>query len=263
MHQCAHDARMQVIAVAERLSARPGRLSLVRGAVVAMLLLASGIAAGWFLLATPILEDFMIAGPRPTPSQAVAGVVAGALAILIPAGFLLLGVAQAVATVERFVAARPRPHLHRLARDLGDEYLVVTGLRLPDGRRIPELVLGPFGLAVLAEAPNFAGIRRVGGRWEARDRRGRWTSVESPEDRTLRDTERVRRWLGAHERDFVVKVYAAIVSAEPGIARTPGCTVVAPSNVATWIGSLPPQRGLTAARRADLHSLIREAAGTA
>lgn len=252
---------MQVIAAFERSSVRPGRWAVARGLLVAALLVASGLAVGWLLLATPVLEDLMVTGPRPTPAQTAVGIVAWALAIVVPGGFLLLGVAMAVSTFERAAGDRPRSQLHRLAGDLGDDYLVVTGLRLPDGRRIPELVLGPFGIAVLAEAPTYAGVRRIGGRWEMRDRRGRWTTVESPQDRTVRDAERVRRWLGAHERDFVVKVHAALVSADPTIDRTPGCIVVAPGDVATWIGSLPPQRGLTTARRDELHALIREAAG--
>lgn len=261
MHHLGNHAGMQVIAATEHSSARPGRRAVVRGALIAALLVVAGLGVGWFLLATPVLSGLMVTGPRPTPAQTVAGIVAWALAIIVPGGFLILGVAHAVSTVERIVGGRPGSQLHRLARQLGDDHLVVTGLRLPDGRRIPELVLGPFGIAVLAEAPTFAGVRRIGGRWEMRDRRGRWSVVESPQDRTLRDAERVRRWLGAHERDFVVKVHAALVSADPAIERSPGCSVVAPGDVVAWLQSLPPQRGLTAARRDELHALIREAAG--
>lgn len=253
--------RMQVVAATEPSFVRPGRRAVVRGAAIAVLLLAAGVSLGWFLLTTPVLRDVMIAGPRPTPTQMIAGVVAWALALVVPAGFVLLGVAQAVGTLERAAASRLRPHLNRLARELGDDYLVVTGLRLPEGRRIPELVVGPFGIAVIAEAPTFAGMRRMGGRWEMRDARGRWTAVDSPLDRTIRDGERIRRWLGEHDRDFVVKVHAAVVSADPDIGRAPGCTVVAPGDVVAWLRSLAPQRGLTPARRDHVVELVGQLAG--
>ena len=51
-----------------------------------------------------------------------------------------------------------------------------------------------------------------GRRWELRDDRGRWVPIEAPVDRASRDAERVRGWLGGEDRDFVVRVYAAIVT---------------------------------------------------
>ena len=50
-------------------------------------------------------------------------------------------------------------------------------------------------------------------------------------------------------RDFVVRVYAAIVTDEKDIERTPTCAVVPPSELAAWIQALPTQRGLNAERR--------------
>ena len=47
----------------------------------------------------------------------------------------------------------------------------------------------------------------------------------------------------------MVRVYAAIVTDEKDIERTPTCAVVPPSELAAWIQALPTQRGLNAERR--------------
>ena len=68
--------------------------------------------------------------------------------------------------------------------------------------------------------------------------------IEAPLDRASRDAERVRGWLASDDRDFVVRVYAAIVTDDKTVDRTPACAVVAPAELAGWIAALPPQRGL-------------------
>ena len=107
---------------------------------------------------------------------------------------------------------RPRTVTSRLAKALGPEYVGVTGLIVPGGRRLHEMVLGPFGILVLAVVPPPNITRHVGSRWEIRDDRGRWLPIEAPLDRASRDAERVRGWLASEDRDFVVRVYAAIVT---------------------------------------------------
>ncbi len=106
--------------------------------------------------------------------------------------------------------------------------------------------------------PNIT--RHVGSRWEVRDDRGRWLPIEAPLDRASRDAERVRGWLASDDRDFVVRVYAAIVTDDKTIDRTPACAVVASAELADWIVALPAQRGLNEERRERLAEAIAEVA---
>jgi hypothetical protein len=100
-------------------------------------------------------------------------------------------------------------------------------------------------------------MRHQGGSWEVRAPNGRWTHFENPLERTARDAERVRRWVASAERDFVVKVYAAVITDDPTVARTAGCAVVSPNEIPAWLASLPPARAMSEDRRADLVEEIR------
>jgi hypothetical protein len=57
----------------------------------------------------------------------------------------------------------------------------------------------------------------------------------------------------------VIKVYAAVISADPTIERTNGCAVIAPRDVSPWLVSLPPQRSLTESRRERMLEMVSEA----
>ena len=82
--------------------------------------------------------------------------------------------------------------------------------------------------------------------------------------RASRDAERVRSWLASNDRDFLVRVYAAVVSDDPTMERSPDCAVVPTAELASWLEALPVQRGLTSARREHLVELVRAlAAGQA
>jgi hypothetical protein len=249
---------MRIIAVAPRLT-RTDRLALVRGTFVAALLIVVGTLLGVVIVITPVLTQLM-PGLRPSPGQVAIAVVAWAFAIVVPAGFVLLGIARLVTTLELLSALRPNAQGPRLVDKLDDRHLVATALRLPDGRYVHEVVLGPFGLAVLGDSPPRDLSRIVGGRWELRTGRKGWRPIESPTERTVRDAERVRRWLGGEDQDFVVKIYAAVVTLDPRVERIPGCVVMAPDQIGPWLEALPPQRGLTDGRRTELVELIRSVA---
>ena len=141
-------------------------------------------------------------------TQIAVGVGVWGFAIVVPAGFFLIGFARVAATVEAVGALRPTAVTPRLAKALGPDHLAATDLLLPGGRRIHELVLGPFGIVVLGDVPPASITRHVGTRWEVRDNRGRWIPVEAPVERAARDAERVKGWLATHDRDFMVRVYA-------------------------------------------------------
>ena len=97
--------------------------------------------------------------------------------------------------------------------ELPDDITVANGLTLPDGRGLSELVIGPFGAAVIRELPPAAATRVRGEYWQLRTSRG-WIALENPLERATRDAERARRWL-SDDDDFLVKVYSAVVGPDP------------------------------------------------
>lgn len=249
---------MQVI-VAPGTITGSDRVAVAHSALVAVLLILAGVALAWLFLGTSIMSGFVPNG-RPSTIQAILGVLAWGVAIVVPAGLTIVGFARIAATVEMIQSLQPRLMTPRLTQSLGPDHLAATDLILPGGRRIHELVLGPFGIAVLGDVPPANLSRRVGTRWEIRGDHGRWLSIEAPLDRASRDAERVRGWLAGDDRDFLVRVYAAIVTDDRRVERTPTCAVVAPGNLAAWLEALPGQRGLTLQRRERLVELIRTVA---
>lgn len=238
----------------------PGARTAAVGAAVAGLgWLALAGSLGFLAVATPVI-DRLILGGRVGPSQVALGAVAWAVALTAPAAFAILGLSRLVAAIEaaRGVRRRPGP-VASMAGQLDPASFVAGPIVLPDGRRIPELVVGPHGVVVFEPLPPRGATREHGGHWEVRLQDGRWIPLENPLDRAERDAERVRRWLVADERDFVVKVYAALIAPDASLARTPGCAVITRDQVPAFLGSLPVQRSLTAGRRARLDQLIRSA----
>ena len=249
---------MQVIA-ADAPTSRADRIAVYRTAATAVLLLVAGAMLGWLCLGTPLINSFIPDG-RPSPLQFIVGALAWGVAILVPAGFVIIGFARMAAAVEAAAALNPRTVTPTLAKALGPDHLAATDLVLPGGRRIHELVLGPFGIVVLGDVPPPSMSRHVGSRWEVRGNRGRWIPIEAPLDRASRDAERVRGWLSTDDRDFLVRVYAAVVTEDERVERTPSCAVVKPGELGAWLEALPVQRGLTPSRRERLVELIRSVA---
>jgi hypothetical protein len=253
------DAPMQVI-TADRGTPRVSLLPIVGRTVVATLVVVSGLVLAYVVFATPFLAQALPAG-RPDAAQTVAGMALWAVALVAPAGFVLVGVnrlARDLASV-RDGSTRRSTALRALSQ-LPSDIVVASGLQLPDGRGVSELVVGAFGAAILRELPPAAVTRLRDGQWELRTTK-RWVPLENPLERATRDAERVRRWLGHDDADFVVKVYAAVVGPAPTVARTAGCAVLTPDQLGAWIAALPAQRSLTAGRREQILELVREAAG--
>ena len=245
---------MQVIATAAP-ATRAQRIAVYRSAVVAVLLVLVGAILAVVCLATPIIGSLMPTG-RPTPEEMAVGVVGWGFAVLVPAGFLILGVAKLFQTVDGYASLRPRTIAGHLARTLGPDHVAAFDLLLPGGRRVHELILGPFGIAILGDLPPASVSRHQGSSWEIRGPRGSWVPIESPLERAARDGERVRGWLATDDHDFLVKTYAAVVTDDPRIERTSSCAVVRTAELGAWLEALPPQRGLTPQRRERLVELI-------
>lgn len=251
---------MQVIAPAHPRLARPSRASILLGAVVGSVLLAGGIAVAWLTFGTPFITRFMPVG-RPSTTEMVAGALAWTFALVAPSAFILAGVARLATIADVILGSKPRPTpVLRMARALPDDYVVVSRFRLGDGRIIPDLVLGPFGVAVIEALPPAGATRHHGDAWEVRGPDGRWLPFENPLERAARDAERVRRWLAQDDQDFVVKVHAAVVASDTSLPRTDACAVITQAQVPAFLASLPAQRSLTPARRERLVEIVRAAA---
>src|SRR5690242_13731524 len=119
---------MQVI-VADAPRSRSDRLAVMRSAAVAVLLLLAGGLLAWLCLGTPLINSFIPEG-RPSTFQTVLGVMAWGFAILVPAGFVLFGVARIAATIDAAGALRSTAVTPTLARALGPEHLAATDLQL-------------------------------------------------------------------------------------------------------------------------------------
>lgn len=238
---------------------RPAIAPLVGGTIIATLLVVGGVVLGYVALATPILSA-VLPGGRPDVTQTVTGMVVWAIALVAPGAFVLIGatrLARNLASVKRHVPRRSP--VMRAISDLPADSILASGISLPDGRGVGELVVGAFGAAVIRELPPAPVTRIREGHWEVRGSRG-WIPLENPLERAVRDAERVRRWLAHDDADFIVKTYAAVVGPAPTVARTTACAVLTPDQVGAWIAGLPPQRTLTPGRRELLAELVREAA---
>ena len=250
---------MQVIAVSNP-SPAGHRVAVARSLSVAILLLLAGVALAWLSLGTSLVSGFIPYG-RPTPLQVAGGIVVWGFSIVVPAAFLIMGVARLAAVIEALAGQRPRKVTPHLASALGPDHIAATDLVLPGGRRLHELVLGPFGIVVLGAVPPASVSRHVGSRWEIRGERGQWMPIEDPIQRASRDAERVRGWLATEDRDFLLKVYAAVVTEDERVERSASCAVVRPAELSAWLAALPPQRGLTPVRREHLVERVRSIAG--
>lgn len=239
---------------------RPARWPIVRSLIVGIVLLGGGLGLAWVSIATPLVRGLTPVVLRPAPEQLVLGGLVWAVSLVAPACFAFVGIVRLYLLVGAVVT---RPHLgvvKRSAIRLGDEYVVAAAIRLPEGRRIRNVIVGPFGIAHLHEPPPLAVTRRKGNAWEAQAVDGRWVPLENPLDRAVRDAEQIRRWMAADDRDFVVKVYPAVVTADKTVVRSPGCAVISEREIGAWLASLPPQRSLNSNRRADLVETIRSVA---
>lgn len=248
---------MDVIAPS-RPSGRSTLVPVLSGTLFGTLFIVSGLALAYVAFATPFL-DLAIPTGRPDAFQTAIGITIWAVALVAPAGFVLAGANRLARNLATIRGRVPRRSAALKALDsLPGDVTVASGLTLADGRGVADLVIGPFGAAVIRELPPSAVTRVQGDNWQVRGSRG-WIAIDNPLDRATRDADRVRRWL-TEDDDFLVKVYAAVVGPNPSVERTPGCAVLTPDQLAAWIAALPTQRGLTPGRYSRLLDQVRAAA---
>jgi hypothetical protein len=249
---------MEVISPAQR-APRPSIGPIVASAMAGTMLVVGGLTLAYIVFATPVLSMLLPNGRGDTGQMAV-GMAIWAIALVAPAACILLGTSRLARMLASTGArTRRRTAAATVLNGLPDDVVVASGIVLPDGRPVPDLIVGPFGAAVVRELPPAAAVRIQNGNWQLRTPRG-WISLEDPLTRTVRDSERVRRWLAHDDADFVVKTYAAVISRDLPIERTTACAVVTPDQLASWVAALPPQRSLTAGRREQMIERVREAA---
>ena len=252
---------MQVLTSSHSRAGRPSRFAIVTAGGLGLALVAVSAGLLYLVFVANFLDRFMPTG-RPTTFELVSGALAWTFALTAPAGFGLVGLARIATAYDRWKARRPRvtPAV-RLRRSIGDDHIVATGVRVPDGARVlPELVIGPFGAAIIEELPPVGAVMSRGVRsWEVRVGNGYIRTIENPLERAAHDAERVRQWLSPEEGDIVLKVYAAVVGNDPNVQRSPACALIAPSQVAEWLTSLPPQRSLDKGRTDRIVKEIRAA----
>lgn len=239
---------------------RPTLWPVVLGTVVGGFLLMGGIGLAWLAFATPVVRGLAPAVVRPTPDQMIIGAVIWGLWLVAPPCFAIVGAIR-LSRVAAEVLRRPDlGPIMRAIPALGDEYVVAASVRLPDGRPVRNVVIGPFGVAVIGELPAPRNLRRQGNAWEVRRFDGRWVSLQNPLEGATRDAERLRHWIASEDRDFIVKVYAAVVVRDTAIIRTPACAAIAGEQIPAWLASLAPQRSFSADRCDDVVERIRSIA---
>ena len=221
----------------------------------------SGLSLAFLVIATPLVTQ-LVPGSRSGSSQLSSAMVVWVLAVAAGAALLVAGtnrLALAVASVRERRASRSV--VTRVIGDLSDEIVIAAGVVPPDGRPIPELVIGPFGVAIVHELEGRDRLREVGQGWEIQTRDG-WVPTEGPLEAVARDAERVRHWLANGDLDYVVRVYAALVTTDTAMPRSTLCAVISEDQIPAWLAALPRQRSFSAGRRNHLLTRVR-AAGTA
>jgi hypothetical protein len=227
---------------------------LVSSSVYGALLTAAGLGIAYLALRTPLAT--ILSSDRLTGSGgAPIGLGILFLSLIAGSALLLAGTSRLAVTLARLRARDgiAGPGATALASMI-DEVAVLANVVPSEGRAIPELAIGPFGVAVMHALPAGRQYRQVGTSWEYRTRDG-WLPMDNPLDGAHRDAERVRRWFAIADLDFVVRVYAAVIVGDSSVPRSATCAVVTPEQLPAWVGALPSQRSLTPARRLRLRAL--------
>jgi hypothetical protein len=235
---------------------------LVWGTLAGACLVAAGLSLAFLVIGTPLVTQ-LVPGGRSGSGQLSSAMIVWVLALAAGAALLVAGtnrLALAAASVRERRASRSV--VTRVMGDLSDEIVIATGLVPPDGRPIPELVIGPFGVAIVHELEGRDRLRELGRGWEIRTRDG-WVPTEGPLDTVSREAERVRHWLANGDLDYVVRVYAALVTTDTAMPRSALCAVISEDQIPAWLAALPRQRSFSAGRRNHLLTRVRAAGAVA
>jgi hypothetical protein len=231
---------------------------LVLGTLAGAGLVAFGLGLAFLVIETPLVAR-LLPSPLIESSQVTSAMLVWALSLAAGTALLVAGTNRLAVTIASVRGrAAGRSVVIRVMGRLPEDIVVAAAVVTNDGRPIPELVIGPFGVAIVHELEGHSRLRQVGDGWEARTRDG-WVPTEPPLDAVARDAERVRFWLTHGDLDFVVRVYAALVASDMTIPRSATCAVISADQIPAWLASLPRQRSFSAGRRNHLLARIRQA----
>lgn len=229
--------------------------------LLGFVLVGAGLAMAYLTIATPLASEL---APGASATRGPIGIGFGIWSFsLIAGGALLAAGTNRLAWIVASLKAGNRRGgpATRVLGSSSPDLAVACNVIAGDGRPIPELVIGPFGAAVIHELPAASRVRHGPAGWETRTAGG-WEPIDDPLDAAMRDAERVRRWLAGADLEFVVRVYAALVVSDRVLQRSPTCAVIAAGQIPSWVASLPRQRTLTAGRRARLLGMARPSTAT-
>jgi hypothetical protein len=233
--------------------------ALLGSALAAVGLLAAGLMAAYLTIATPLVSTLV---PDTSAADGRLAIAFGVWSFaLIAGGSMLVSGASRLAGVvtSHGVGRRVVGPAARALGSMAEDVTVVGGMVPNDGGPIPELVIGAFGMAVIHSLPT-SGRTRHDHPGSEPGSSGGWQRTDDPLDGAVRDADRVRRWLGDADLDFVVHVYAVLVASDRSIQRSPTCAVISSEQIPAWIASLPRQRTLTAGRQLRLVAMAQPAA---
>lgn len=210
-----------------------GSSALFGDTVLGTTLVAAGLWFVWLAVSTPLVAALSVGRLTPDPSD-LRTILAWAAALSAPLVLVLVGterLARLVAAVRGGTWRRSRGDLFS---PLPMDVRVARSVSLGDGRSPVTVLIGAFGLAVVHAAGP-----------------GPWDRWDDPRELVTRDAERVRRWLMQHDIDFVVRIYAAVVTGGDvaDLPRTTACAVLQPEQLPAWVASLQRQRSLVTGRR--------------
>ena len=139
--------------------------SLAGASLFGLACVAIGVAMAYLTIGSP-----MVARLSPLRGASAPGVAIGIWAFALVAGVALIvaGTNQLAGVVAGVRIGRSRhTPVARVAGRLPDDTILATDVVPLDGRPIPELVIGPFGVAIFHELPPAGSLRRMGHGWEA------------------------------------------------------------------------------------------------
>lgn len=202
------------------------------------------LGAGWLsiaatlayvALATPIVTRLVLSG-RISSSGSAVFALAVAMIATIPLSLATAGIARLLDAFR--IALEPRSSvLRRVAGGLGYD-TPFAPLAIPNGCVVPQVAVGRFGAVVCRRAPGVGSVGRFGDRWEV-DVEGEWMPLELPSRKTRLGSAADGTHLGSDDRNFVVNVYAAVVTAPHEVDRAPWASVLRPDQILPYLAGLP------------------------
>lgn len=234
----------------------PHLLRLAAGTSLGAVLVATGLGLAFLVLGTPLVSRLVPPGGVGS-SQPPTAMLVWSLALFAGTALLVAGTDRLAVEIASVRSRSVRlSAIARAMTALPDDVVLLTGVALEGGRPIPEMLIGPFGVAAIHEL-HAGDRRRVGRSWESRSKDG-WLPAEDPLELVARDADRMRHWLTNGDLDFVVRVHAALVTPDASISRSPLCAVITADQIPAWIEALPRQRSLSPGRRDHLVARVRE-----